>query len=231
MTLADDIRALRSRALADLDAAHEYYTDTKIAWDIVGENIHAGRQFAIRNAATGAVTTQDDLANKADGYVSVQLAGATFQQFIATFENYLLDLLRLWLTAYPQSLASKTIDFKTVLEAPDKDAITDLIVDKELNEILYQRPSAWFAYLENRAKLGCPTPDEIDRITEAKASRDVLAHNRGVANKTYETKAGRLARYKEGQLMDIPEHYHRETWQLLRKVIADISDAAIGKFS
>jgi hypothetical protein len=83
--------------------------------------------------------------------------------------------------------------------------------------------------LEDKAKLGCPTPDEIEKIAEAKASRDVLVHNRGVAAKTYELKAGKLARYKEGQRIEIPEHYHRETWELIRKVITDISNAAIAK--
>lgn len=53
-----------------------------------------------------------------------QLAEATFQQFIAIFENYFFDLLRLWLMAYPQSLVGKKVDFKAILDAPDKDAIT-----------------------------------------------------------------------------------------------------------
>ena len=114
MALADDIGALRERALADLNSAHDYYTHTKIAWNL-------------------------------------------------------------------------------------------------------------------KAKLGCPKPGEIDRIAEAKASRDVLVHNRGVANISYESKAGNLARYKAGQRIEISEHYHRETWDLIRKVIADVSGAAIAK--
>ena len=32
MALADDIRALRDRVLADLNAAQDYYTDTQIPW-------------------------------------------------------------------------------------------------------------------------------------------------------------------------------------------------------
>jgi hypothetical protein len=57
----------------------------------------------------------------------------------------------------------------------------------------------------------------------------VLGHNRGVANKTYEAKAAGLARFKPGQRIDIPEPYHRETWELLRKVVRDVSDAVAGK--
>lgn len=106
---------------------------------------------------------------------------------------------------------------------------TLLVVNKELNEVLYESPAGWFDYLEEKAKLGCPTADEIARIAEAKASRDVLVHNRGIANKTYEAKAGKLARCKEGQRIDMPEHYHRDTWELIRKLITDTSNAAIAK--
>ena len=55
-----------------------------------------------------------------------------------------------------------------------------------MNEVLYERPSGWFAYLETKVKLGCPSGEEIERIAEAKASRDVLLHKRGIAGKTYD---------------------------------------------
>ena len=229
MALADAIRALRDRVLEDLNTAHDYFVDTKIAWMIVHKVVQSGRMFGNRNATTGTVTTQAELDRKAKRYVAEQLAEATFQQFISIFENYFFDLLRLWLKAYPQNLMGRKVDFKVVLDAPDKEAITLLVVEKELNEVLYDRPAGWFAYLEDKLKLGCPTPTEIERIAEAKATRDVLVHNRGVATKTYESKAGKLARDKDGQRIDIPEYYHRETWELLRKAIADIANAAIAK--
>jgi len=229
MALADDIQTLRDRVLAELNAAHDYYEETKAAWGLVLQFIQAGNNFTLRNPATGTVTTQADLAGKVRGYVAQQLAEATFQQFIALFENFFFDLLRLWLTAYPRSLIGKKVDFKVVLDAPDKDAITLLVVNRELNEVLYERPAAWFSYLHDKIKLDCPTADEIDRIAEAKASRDVLAHNRGVAGKTYESKAGRLARYKDGERIEVPDNYHRETWELVRKVVADVSNAALTK--
>jgi hypothetical protein len=229
MALAAGIQTLRDRVLADLNAAHDYYAETQIAWDIARKFIAVGNTFSIQNKATGTIVTQTGLAGKARGYVTEQLAEATFQQFISIFENFFFDILRLWLMAYPQSLGGKKLDFQAVLDSPDKDAITLLVVNKEVNEIIYDRPAGWFKYLDDKAKLGCSTPDEIDKIAEAKASRDVLVHNRGVANKTYESKAGKLARYKDGQRIDIPEHYHRQTWELIRKIVSDISNAAIAK--
>jgi hypothetical protein len=231
MALADDIRALSDRALAELTAAHDYYTDTKMAWQVVHRVIQAGHKITIRNRTTRTVTQEAQLAAKARGYVTEYLAEATFQQFVSVFEHFFFDLLRLWLMAYPQSLADKELRFKSVLEAPDKEAVTLYIVNKELNEIAYERPKEWFSYLEDRARLGCPSAAEIEKIGEAKASRDILVHNRGVANKIYESKAGRAARCRDGQRVDIPEFYHRETWELIRKVITDLSNAATVKFA
>ena len=79
MALSDDIRTLRDQVLADLAAAHDYYTDTKIAWRIVHKVIAVGHTIAIRNMITGTVTTQAELAAKARGYVTEQLTEATFQ--------------------------------------------------------------------------------------------------------------------------------------------------------
>jgi hypothetical protein len=229
VALADEIRGLRDRVLADLNAAHDYYTDTKIAWGIVDQFVAAGNTFVIRNTATGTETTQTDLAGKAQGYVTQHLAEATFQQFASIFENFFSDLLRLWLLAFPRSLSAKQVDFKTILDAPDQAALTLLVVNKELNEVMHDRPTDWFAYLEKKVQLGCPTPEEIAHLAEAKASRDVLVHNRGVANEQYLVKAGPRARFQVGERIDIPEPYHRQTWELIRKMITDLSNAAIGK--
>jgi hypothetical protein len=229
MALGDDIRALRDQVLADLNAAHDYYTDTKSAWDLVAEYVVIGKTFAVKSMTTGTETTPVALIERAQGYVAGHLPEATFQQFISIFEHFFFELLRLWLRSFPQNLLRKKVEFKDVLDAPDKDAITLLVVNKELNEILYKRPADWFAYLEELVKLGCPTADDIERIAEAKASRDVLAHNRGIASKTYVSKAGKFVRYTEGKRIDIPEPYHRQTWELIRKVVTDVSNAAIGK--
>jgi hypothetical protein len=148
MPLANDIQALRDRVLAELHAAHDYHVDTLTAWRIVRRVVAAGNQFSYKNKATGTISRHADLARKGEEYVSKQVFEATFLQFVSIFESFFFDLLRLWLLAYPRSLSAKQLAFKAVLDAPDKEAIAQLVVDKELNEVLYERPAAWFAYLE-----------------------------------------------------------------------------------
>ncbi len=229
MGLADDIRALRDRTLADLTAAYDCFTDTRTAWQIVQGAIANGHTFSIQSALTGTVTTEASLASRIQEYIDRHLTQATFQQFVASFESFFFDLLGLWLMAYPQSLMGKKVDFRVVLEAPDREEIIRVAVGRELNEVLYERPAGWFAYLDEKVKLGCPTADELERIAEVKAARNVLVHNRGIASKVYAAKAGKRARCKAGEQLDFPKPYHREAWELLRKVVADVASAAAAK--
>jgi hypothetical protein len=229
MSLADDIRALRLRVLTELAAAHDYYEDSKIAWDIVKRHVATGNKFTNQSQVTGTITNERELVDKAKIYVTQQLAEATFQLFVAIFENFFFELLRLWLTAYPRHLLGKQVAFRDVLDAPDKEAITEMVVQKELNEVLYRKPADWFAYFDERVKLGCPTAEQIEHFAEAKAERDALAHNRGVVGRSYLLKAGRLAQYRDGERIDLTEPYHRQTWELLCLIVDDIAQAAEAK--
>jgi hypothetical protein len=172
------------------------------------------------------------LANLSKTYERFHLAESVFQHFVALFEDFIFELLRLWLTAYPGGIpnkAEKPVNLAMVIDAPDREAILRLVIDRELNELKYERPSAWFRYLNERVKLGRPTDEQIERFTEFKASRDILAHNRGVVNQTYLDKAGKRARYQIGQRLEIPEPYLHDAWLLIREIVQDITTAAIAK--
>ena len=153
----------------------------------------------------------------------------SFQHYVSIFEDFFFDLTRIWLTAYPGSLLKKQIDVDTVLKIRDPDAIVQMVIDRELNEWKYQRVAEWFNRLNGLVKLGCPSEDEIARLAEMKASRDIFAHNRGIVNAVYLQKAGSLARYRDGERMELPEPYLRESWQSVKKLIEEMSAAAIQK--
>lgn len=74
--------------------------------------------------------------------------------------------------------------------------------------------------------LGLPSVDQIDQFSEIKASRDVLEHSQGIVNELFRRRAGALARYNVGEELEIPEHYHRESWTLLRDVVRELTAAA-----
>jgi hypothetical protein len=229
MTLAEDIHDLTTRTLSALEASHDYSTYTKRMWRLLQQIVKEGRTFTFRNRTTGTRVDEQMLLGRAQLYVTDYLISSTFQHFVSLFEDFFFALLRYWLAAYPGSLSKKQLDMGTVLKAPDKTAIVLAVVAKELNELKYERLADWFAYLERLSNLGCPTTDEIERLAEIKASRDILVHNNGIANATYVSKAGKHARYRDGEKLDIPEKYHRASWETINKVIRDVSAAAIGK--
>lgn len=230
MALASDIERLRDDTVTALDASHDYYAHTRSVWRLVQQSVaKQGRRATIRNQVTGNTIEQHELPGLAQEYVTGYLASATFQHFVSLFEGFVSDVLRLWLVKYPASLSAKEIKFSTVLGARDKDDIIRAVVDKQLVGLTYERLEKWFEYLEEIAKLGSPSPQEIERLAEIKATRDVLVHNRGLANATYVDKSAGQARFSEGEEIDVPQHYHRQSWQLIRSVVVEIADAAVKK--
>jgi hypothetical protein len=174
MPLADEIRVIRDRALAELTAAHDYHEDSEQAWVFIDREITtAGRRFAYPNPVTGTVTTEAELATRIGGYVKGRLRESTFQTFLAVFEVFFSDLVRTWLRACPHALADKSdVAVDVILDAPDKPAIVDFLIDRAVGGLFYKKPADWFAYLEKRLRLGCPSADEITQLAEAKATRD-----------------------------------------------------------
>ena len=112
------------------------------------------------------------------------------------------------------------------LSAVDRQALVLLIAERELNELKYDRPRAWFDYMNRIIKLGCPTEDEIERIAEMKAARDLLIHNSGIVNKTYLDKAGAKARHAVGDQVVIDRTYFGDCWVLAKKLVDDVAVAA-----
>jgi hypothetical protein len=213
-------------------AGLDYYGHTIDIWQLVQDLAGEGREFSLRNMDTGTIVDATELARLSSGYVTTYLADAVFQHFVSLFEEFVFELLRLWLLAYPGGIPNKDkkpVDLALVIDAVDKDAILGFIIDRELNALRYERPVAWFRYLNDRVKLGCPTDEQIERLAEIKASRDILIHNRGIVNETYIQKGASRARYKLGERLEISEPYLRETWILIGGIVRDLSAAATAK--
>ena len=229
MPLADDIRALRDRTLAELNAAFDYYYHSEVAWGLANHAFSTNPLQPYHNPTTGTTATGADLGALSAGYINRQLIEATFQQFLSVFEVFVGDLLRLWLTPHPRAIGGKTVELKDALDAGDLPTLVARLVDHEVAEVTYKSPRTVFQYIERRIGLPLPTAAEIDRLAEAKATRDVLAHNRGAVDAGYRTKAGALARFTVGRRIDLPKPYHRRTWELVAKLVADLADAAAVK--
>jgi hypothetical protein len=153
------------------------------------------------------------------------------QQQIALFEHLFFDLIRILLVDKPERLPKKKqIDYATILESDTKDAIVWRLIDKELNEIKYKNVSEWFTYLNSLVRFPNIPPVTLEKVAEAKATRDILVHNAGIVNKIYLEKSGRAARSNVGSMIDISSDYTKDVWQLLVGVLITLLDSLIEKF-
>jgi len=244
MAIVDQLHELTIRKLNELTRAADYYTHSEAAWRLVQRHVRAGYKVRIQNVDTGTDIDGPALSVLSEGYISGYLAESLFQHYVSLFEDYTFALIGHWLMAYPQGIVGleadegddklkktdKLVPMSFIIDNSDRDSILRAVIERELDRLKYRRLTAWFDYLNKRAKLGAPSRDQIERLAELKASRDVLAHNGGIVNQTYINKAGNKARYADGDRLEIKEPYLRESWLLIAEVVRQTSKAAISKF-
>jgi hypothetical protein len=104
MPLSDDIRSLADQVLVRVDEAREFYVHSRQAWRLVQQLARKGRPVGIVDLATKRHLPTGDLESRAQKYVTVQLAESTFRELSSLLEDWILGLIRLWLTAYPEDM-------------------------------------------------------------------------------------------------------------------------------
>ncbi len=232
MAVADEIDALATRTKNDLDDLFDFGDHIHLIWEHFRIWVDQGNALKGKNIETGTEVTERDLINLYPRYRTMYLQGLSFVQLTTILEAFLFDFLLLLLANDPRHLAQKKqIEVGIALSAPDRQALVLFIAERELNELKYDRPTAWFDYLNKVVHLGCPTKDEIERIAEMKAGRDLLIHNSGIVNKTYVDKAGPKARFASGEKLVIDRRYFEGCWRLAKTVVDDVSAAARRRLS
>lgn len=227
--LIADIQQLRERNIEALDACYNYFFNTQGVWRIVSELLAQGHEFSFEIQPTDTTIHGRQLPDLAQQYITGYLASATFQHFISIFEDFIFGFIRAWLVEHPESLSKKQLDLRAVLDAADKTEIIRVVVVKEINEQSYKKVEQWFEYLESLVKLDYPGPDQIQRLAEIKASRDILVHNNGIVNAIYIEKSGIHARFSIGDTLTVHGGYHHDSWTLIKQVITELADAAFAK--
>ena len=231
MPVADDLRAIAARAYHDLDAVHDFFEHSKIVWRSFQILVDEGHRVIAENLATGTRIDQNGLIGLAPQYTRDYLATFTFRQFASTFEVFLFNFLHRILLHNPWQFSKCQMEFEVVLKASDRDEIVSGMILKQLNERMHGPPREWFVALNKAVVLGCPSDDEIDALAEIKATREILEYNAGVVNDVYQRKAGKKTRYSVGEHIEIEDAYHLDAWRLIRKVVTDVTDAAIHRLS
>ncbi|TAJ93212.1 MAG: hypothetical protein EPO31_03100 [Gammaproteobacteria bacterium] len=152
------------------------------------------------------------------------------QQQVSLFESLFFDVIRILLSDRPERLSKKKqIDYESIFSSDTKEEIIWKLIDRELNEIKYKNVVEWFDYLNKMVTLPEIDSQDIEKISEAKAARDILVHNSGIINQIYINKSGGSARFTIGQKIDVSGDYTRDIWQLFVELLVTIVDSIIRK--
>jgi hypothetical protein len=229
--ITDDLQMIADHTNRDLDSVHDFFEHSKMVWRSFQLLVDAGHKVSSVNSATGTTIDQVKLLALAPQYTREYLATFTFRQFVSTFESFFFAFFHRILQHNPWPYARSLLELDAVLKARDREEIISTVLLKQLNELRYEKVRDWFDALNKSVKLGCPTEDETDSLAEVKATRDILEHNGGVVNDIYVRKAGRKTRYSVGDHAEIDDIYHLASWQLIKKVVADLTAVAIAKMT
>lgn len=231
MALRDRLLELRGDTIASLDEAHDFFTHTKALWRLAQIEAKRGRRLTLRNRVTQTSVTEQDLPRLAQRYVNEYMAAATLQRLMSLFEEFVLSFLREYYIEHPASLNRKEVTLEFLRSHQSVDDVVRAIIERHLRDLAYGQLRDWFDAVERIANLGTPPRDEIEQVQELKATRDVIVHNKGMANHVYVERAGRLSRYSPGDHVQVPEAYLTRGYQLLRQIIGDMIDCAASKLS
>lgn len=149
---------------------------------------------------------------------------------VAITEDYLHNVMRMMLRAYPERLAygpkSGASDAPITLDdllRRGRDEIVDERIRQRLHRVMYAKPTDYLSYL--CAILQLKIDDEtVGKFSEAKATRDVIVHANGRANQIYVEKAAPLARATDGQRLDVGQPYFDACVATMKRLIGETND-------
>ena len=138
---------------------------------------------------------------------------SSFVTLISYFDFIVSDLIHYFYQVYPQSLTNKqlSISLSDLNSCADISDAVNYIVNKEVDNVLYDSLDKQLQYFQNALKIDCKK-DMInwEIIEEAIARRNIIVHNDSMVNKRYLANINPSTlgkKMKEGSKISIQENY------------------------
>lgn len=168
-----------------------FLLDTVLTGDYVA---HVAKVALDETGSLKKIDTPADLARQQPGSRTKYLRQYTqpllemfFVRDIDNFEKYLVDLVRIVLKARPDLLKSskKSLTLEEILNYKQIDDLVNDIVEKRVSELSYEGFSALKEWCEERG-ISIPINNmEVEVVIEWIATRNIIAHNRGLVDRRY----------------------------------------------
>jgi hypothetical protein len=224
---------LEALARSEIEGLQDFHVFTGYSYDSFRKMVAAGHLTgSVTNSRTSITKPVSDLASILLGYLDEELPRVVIYQVVSHYEWFFFEFLALLLQHNPHALPpKKQITIEEILAVTDRDALITKLIEKELHELKFSSVEKWFQYLDKVMRLEALTSDELARLAELKATRDVVAHNAGVANDFYVRKAGRLARARAGEHLGITRPYIYESADFLKLVVSRLTEAVLSRLA
>lgn len=220
---------ITNEALKKFNDIYEFRVFTIFSYQISKEFLEKGNSIPLVIKETNQKADGTIILEKLAKYKKSYLLELSFQHLVSLLEAWFFDLLRFILSDTKKLNKNSKIDIGEIVNLKNKEEIIQRIIDREINELQYKNPRDWFANLWKFVKINEPKQDEIEQISEIKASRDILVHNKGIANQIYLNKSGKLARVEENEVIPITLEYFHNSWALLKDVTQKVGNLVAAK--
>ncbi len=178
-----------------------------------------------KGRAKFAKRTDAELKKIFNKYIDSGLYANLIIASVSQLETFLGDVLRYVIFCYPQKLStkvkgisiSKDVSLDFVVGSNSISEVLEKEIDRRINDVFYASPFLYFEYFKEIT--GVDTMDEaFEDFIEIKATRDLLVHNTGKVNQLYLSKAGGMARGKNGDRLEIDEEYFEQCIAVMKRV-------------
>lgn len=228
MSVRDMLLELRKRAIADIERLQDFHVFTGHSYDRYAKMTAAGHLTGtVTNVRTHTAKTDQEVAEILLSYLDDELPKLVLYQEVSAFETFFFDFLKLLVQHNPHALSQKRqLTVEEVLAQPDLAQLISHVIERELHELQYKNVQEWFTYLEKLIKFRAVNTSQIGILAELKATRDIIAHNAGIANDIYARKAGSMARARPGESLSVSRSYVYDGADFLKGLVSDLTDAA-----
>jgi hypothetical protein len=117
---------------------------------------------------------------------------------------------------FPGIPACREMSAKDIIDAEDKDALMDKVIQEHLEQVFRQRPSLYMSYLVRI--IGLQEDKSFLDYYEVAATRDLIVHNNGTINRLYIEKSGKKARGVDGARLEVDKRYFYRSLAKMKRV-------------
>lgn len=144
---------------------------------------------------------------------------------VSRTEAFIQDCVAVVACAHPKKLSILAdkggVPIDLVLEHEDRNDLIKRFVSLKCESLMFAKPRD---YLDRASKILSIQlePDTVNAYIEIKASRDIIVHGSGIANKVYLEKSGDAARVDIGKELPINRNYFKTVVVVLKKLSGEI---------